>query len=143
MSVSNKILKSAFCLTAALVAANTALAQTAPAAPAAGARQEAATPESTFNRWDKDKNKNLSLDEFKAGWQEVQATNMLRKLHGNFVAMDTNKSGGLEATEFSNLGLVKNTKPAPQFATYDVDKNQKIEFKEYVAMIKAIGQAKR
>lgn len=140
MIVRNKILKSTFCLTVALAAANTALAQTAPAA---GARQQAATPESIFTRWDKDKNKGLSLEEFKAGWQEVQATNVLRKLHGNFVAMDTNKSGGLEAAEFSNLGLVKNAKPAPQFATYDTDKNQKIEFKEYVAMVKALGQAKR
>jgi Ca2+-binding EF-hand superfamily protein len=134
-------------LLAAVLASASAAAQTQmPAATPAKAAPVAAQagPEATFNRWDKDKNKALSLDEFKVGWQEVQAAMVLRKLHETFVAMDANKSGSLEATEYSNLELVKKSgKSAPQMATFDTDKNQSLSFKEYVAMIQAILSSKR
>lgn len=141
MIANKKLIGSALCLATTLFAANIATAQSANANPAAGAK--AATPEAIFDRWDKDKNKSLSLDEFRAGWQEVQMGALVRKLHGNFVSMDTNKSGSLEANEFANLELVKKSKTPVQFASFDTDKNQKIDFKEYVGMIKAMAPAKR
>ena len=133
----------ALCLTVAMIAASAVQAQaTSNAAPAAA--QQAATPDSIFSRWDTDKNKVLSLEEFKAGWQEVQTNNALRKLHANFVTMDLNKNGTLEPLEYSNLELVKRAgKSAPPMSTYDTDKNQKLDFKEYVGMINAMVAKKK
>jgi hypothetical protein len=133
-------------LAAALVLSGAAHAQAQPAAPAkaAPAQAQQTGPEATFNRWDKDRNKALSLDEFKAGWQEVQTAMVLRKLHENFVAMDANKSGSLEAAEYANLELVKRAgKSAPQMAAFDADKNQGLNFQEYVASVQSMAGGKR
>jgi Ca2+-binding EF-hand superfamily protein len=140
-----KMAGTAMCLTAAMVAASVAQAQSSPNAQQAGAQgQQAATPDSIFNRWDKDKNKVLSLEEFKGGWQEIQTNNALRKLHTNFVAMDLNKNGTLEPLEYSNLELIKKAgKSAPPMSNFDTDKNQKLDFKEYVGMINTMVAKKQ
>ena len=140
MSNSNKLA----CLTAvlALAVAGAAAAQTA-AKPAAGTKPHVATPDEQFALWDKDKNKSLSLEEFKAGLQMAQAQATVRKLHGNFNAMDKNKSGALEADEYANLELVKKAgSKAPMMSFYDTDKNGKLDFKEYLAMIEAMVKNK-
>jgi len=134
----NKLVAAA--LVAAIAAAGTgvAMAQAAakPAAPAAQAGQAKATPETVFNAWDKDKNKSLSVDEFRAGWTEIQMRQTVAKLHQNFVQMDANKSGALEQAEFANLELVKKAgAKAPMLSAFDTDKNGKLEFKEYVELI--------
>jgi len=110
------------------------------AAPAnAQAQQERATPETVFNSWDKDKNKSLSLEEFKAGWTEIQMRQAVAKLHQNFVQMDANKSGALEQNEFANLEVIKKAgAKAPMLSAFDADKNGKLEFKEYVEMISSM-----
>jgi len=139
MSVSKKIAGAALGLSAVFAVANVAQAQ----APAAGAAQQA-SPDATFTRWDKDKNKALSLEEFKAGWQEAQTTAALRKLRGNFNAMDTNKSGGLEASEYAKLELIKKAgSAAPMMSAFDADKSQALDFKEYVALINSMVANKR
>jgi Ca2+-binding EF-hand superfamily protein len=133
-------------LAAGLVAATltgTAFAQAAKpaatkpaAAPANAQVGERATPEMVFNAWDKDKNKSLSLDEFKAGWTEIQQRQVIAKLHQNFVAMDANKSGTLEQDEFAKLEIIKKAgAKAPMMSAFDADKNGKMDFKEYVEMI--------
>ena len=135
----NKLVAAA--LVAAIAAAGTgaAMAQAAkPAAPAnaQAAQQARATPESVFNAWDKDKNKALSVEEFRAGWTDIQMRQTVGKLHANFVAMDTNKSGALEQNEFANLELIKKAgAKAPMMSAFDADKNGKLEFKEYVELI--------
>ena len=129
----------------ALAFAGAAVAQSAtPAKPgAAGNKPHVATPDEQFALWDKDKNKSLSLEEFKAGLQMAQAQQAVRKLRGNFVAMDKNKSGALEADEYANLELVKKAgSKAPMMSFYDTDKNGKLDFKEYLAMIEAMVKNK-
>ena len=122
----------------ALAFAGTASAQAAGAKPGATPQQQA-SPEDVFNRWDKDKNKSLSLDEFRAGFGEVAMANAVRKLHQNFTAMDKNKSGALEQDEFANLELIKKAgSKAPMMSAYDADKNGKLEFKEYVSLIETM-----
>jgi Ca2+-binding EF-hand superfamily protein len=124
----------------ALAFAGAAAAQTAaPAkAPAAG-KPHVATPDETFALWDKDKNKSLSLDEFKAGFQMAQRQQTVLKLHGNFTAMDKNKNGSLESDEYANLELIKKAgAKAPAMSTFDGDKNGKLDFKEYLGMIEAM-----
>jgi Ca2+-binding EF-hand superfamily protein len=129
----------------ALACAGAAAAQGGtPAKPAAAANKpRAATPDETFALWDKDKNKSLTLEEFKAGFQMVQTQQAVRKLHANFAAMDKNKSGSLEADEYANLELVKKAgSKAPMMSFYDGDKNGKLDFKEYLAMIEAMVKKK-
>ena len=150
MSSTWKSTGSALALMAALAATNAAQAQTKPATsaakPAASAKQQpqqAATPEAIFARWDKDKNNVLSMTEFKAGWQEVQANMVLRQLHDNFVAMDTNKSGFIEASEYANLELVKKAGASAQpMSTFDLNKDQRLDFNEYVAMVRSMLKPK-
>jgi hypothetical protein len=149
MSSTWKSTGSALALVAALAAMNAAQAQTKPATsaakPSATAKQQsqAATPEAIFARWDKDKNNVLSMTEFKAGWQEVQANMILRQLHDNFVAMDVNKSGAIEAAEYANLELVKKAgASAPPMSTYDLNKDLRLDFNEYVAMVKSMLKPK-
>ena len=127
----------------ALAVAGAAAAQSAKPAAAAANKPHVATPDEQFALWDKDKNKSLSLDEFKAGLQMAQAQQTVRKLRGNFVAMDKNKSGALEADEYANLELVKKAgSKAPMMSFYDTDKNGKLDFKEYLAMIEAMVKNK-
>ena len=138
MRFGKTLIATALCVSLVGVAA----AQTAAGTKTAGSSAPA-SPEQIFAHWDKDKNSSLSLEEFKAGWQEIQMGQLVRKLHGNFVAMDSNKSGALEANEFANLEIVKKSKTPVQMATFDADKNQKLDFKEYVGMLKALSPTKR
>jgi Ca2+-binding EF-hand superfamily protein len=143
MMIRNKLAAAA--LVASMAAAGLAVAQ-APAANAP-AKKAAPTPESTFNSWDKDKNKTLSMEEFRAGWtqmqQQMQARQVVAKLHQNFVAMDKNKSGALEQDEFANLELIKKAgAKAPMMTAFDADKNGKLEFKEYVSLVETMMRNK-
>jgi Ca2+-binding EF-hand superfamily protein len=134
----NKLLAAGIAAAVAATLTGAAFAQAAKpaAAPAGKAAPQAATPEMVFNAWDKDKNKSLSVEEFKAGWTEIQMRQVVAKLHANFVQMDTNKSGALEQNEFANLELIKKAgAKAPMMSAYDADKNGKMEFKEYVEMV--------
>lgn len=129
-------------LLAALLPANPARAQSAAAAtpprPSPSA-QDTPGADAVFTRWDTDKNKLLSAQEFRAGWEEMQFSMILRKLHANFVTMDTDKSGALEAAEYANLELVRKAGPnAPTMAFYDKDKNGRLDFREYSLMVTAI-----
>ena len=126
----------------ALAFAGASVAQQAAPAGKPG-QPRAATPDETFALWDKDKNKSLSLDEFKAGFQMVQAQGAVRKLHQNFTAMDKNKSGSLEQDEYARLELVKKAgAKAPALSTFDADKNGRLEFKEYLSLIETMVRAK-
>jgi Ca2+-binding EF-hand superfamily protein len=96
-----------------------------------------------FNAGDKDKNKSLSAEEFKAAWTEIQMRQVIAKLHQQFVQMDANKSGALEQNEFANLELIKKAgAKAPMMSAFDSDKNGKMEFKEYVEMVSTMMKNK-
>jgi Ca2+-binding EF-hand superfamily protein len=140
MSHRNTLFAAGLVAAAAASLTGTAFAQAA-AKPAAAnaAQQERATPETVFNAWDKDKNKSLSMEEFKAGWTEIQMRQAVAKLHQNFVQMDVNKSGALEQDEFAKLEVIKKAgAKAPMMSAFDTDKNGKMEFKEYVEMISSM-----
>jgi len=138
MTNRNKLVAAILAAAIAATGTGAAMAQAAaakPAAPAQGAAK-AATPETVFNAWDKDKNKALSIEEFRAGWTEIQMRQTVAKLHANFVQMDTNKSGALEQNQFPSLELIKKAgAKAPLLSAFDTDKNGKLEFKEYVELI--------
>jgi Ca2+-binding EF-hand superfamily protein len=124
----------------ALFVANAAQAQSTTATPAKAAQAATAPPadeaDALFTRWDTDHNGALSPAEFRAGWHQLQATAQLRRLHEQFVAMDSDKNGCLNATEYAHLELIKNAgASAPPMATFDTEKNQCLDFKEYVSMV--------
>jgi len=125
------------------VACLLAIAATAHAqapAPAARAGTEAST---TFKRWDKNSDNTLSAAEFAAGWQEIQAANTLRNLHDNFVAKDADRNGSLGPAEYLKLDLVQKTgASAPAMATFDTNKDQGLDFKEYVSLVGALIKPK-
>ncbi len=121
-------------LTCVCVTATTVQAQ-GPAA-AAPTTQTSAEATTTFVRWDTDHDKSLSSEEFSAGWREIQAANTLRNLHDNFLAKDTDKNGSLGPSEYLRLDLVQKAgTSAPPMATFDSDKNQGLDFKEYVGLV--------
>ena len=142
----NKLAAAALVAAIAATGTGAAMAQAAAAKPAAPANAQAAqraTPETVFNAWDKDKNKTLSIEEFRAGWADIQMRQTVGKLHANFVAMDANKSGALEQNEFANLELIKKAgSKAPMLSAFDTDKNGKLEFKEYVELISSLMKNK-
>lgn len=121
-------------------AAPVALAQTTPAAkPATGSApgvRRAGSAEEVFALWDKDKNKSISLDEFKAGWNNVMAANAITRLQAQFRSHDTDKSGFLEGGEYAALPLIKQAgASAPMMSAYDGNKDGKLDFKEYTGLV--------
>ena len=113
-----------------------------PAAPASSqpaADQAQAPPraEAIFGALDANKDKALSLQEFQAGYASVQRAIALEvRLREQFQTVDANRSGAIEAGEYTNLALVKRAgKAAPELATFDANKNQKLEFAEYVTVV--------
>lgn len=130
----------AACVIAALLVATAAQAQaTTPAkTPATQATPAAPVDEADtlFARWDTDHNGVLSPEEFRVGWHQLQATAELHRLHEQFTAMDADKNGCLNAAEYARLELIRNAgKSAPPMAMFDTEKNQCLDFKEYVNVV--------
>lgn len=94
-----------------------------------------------FNGLDKDKNKQLSFEEFKAMIiAERRQSMMLQQLSGIFNSVDANKNGTLESLEFSNLPGMKQVKePKPKFSEFDVNKDQKLTFREYLGFVEKMS----
>ena len=94
-----------------------------------------------FNGLDKDKNKQLSFEEFKAGViAERRQSMILQQLSGIFNSVDANKNGTLEALEFSNLPGMKQAKePKPKLSEFDVNKDQKLTFREYLGFVEKMS----
>lgn len=126
-------------LTLALaVLAGGALAQTPAAKPAAAtAAKPGENAEAMFKSIDSNGDKMISLNEFKSGLEaQRQRSQALQRLQAQFKQMDKNKSGGLESAEFNELPLVKSgVKPVPTFAETDGNRDQKVDFREYVGAV--------
>ena len=127
----------AVCVIAALLVTTVAQAQST--TPVKTPATQATPPDEAnaiFARWDTDHNGVLSPQEFRAGWHQLQATAELHRLHEQFVAMDTDKNGCLDASEYAHLELIRNAgKSAPPMAMFDTEKNQCLDFKEYVNVV--------
>ncbi len=116
------------------VVAGSALAQTPAAKPAANPGENA---EALFKRIDSNGDKMISLGEFKSSLEaQRQRSQALQRLQGQFKQMDKNKSGSLESVEFSELPMIKSgVKPVPTFTETDTNRDQKVDFREYVGAI--------
>lgn len=121
-----------------LVAALPLQAQNKPATPAATRQDPAAT---MFKAWDKNADGQLSLVEFRAGWEQAQAELRVQQaLRRQFAALDANHDGAIDASEYGNLLLIKQAgKAAPPLARFDANGNGKLEFVEYVKLVEALA----
>ena len=119
-------------------AAQSAAAKPAPATQARPAQDQAAD---AFKAWDKDGNGNLSLVEFRTGWQQVQrVAETQARLRHQFATVDANDNGAIDPAEYGSLLLVKNAgKNAPQMSVFDGNKDGKLAFGEYVKLVQTLA----
>lgn len=125
-----------------LVPAQALRAQAKPAAPAAKPAAPAADPSANmFKAWDKNNDGQLSLVEFRSGWEQAQAIARAQlALRRQFATIDGNHDGAIEASEYGNLLLIKNAgKAAPPLARFDANANGKLEFAEYIKLVEAMA----
>jgi Ca2+-binding EF-hand superfamily protein len=90
-----------------------------------------------FAALDKDKNRQISFEEFKAGVvAERKQMLIIEQLRNKFKAADKNGNSTLDAAEFGQLpGLQSLPAPKPAFADYDMNKDKKMDFREYVNFV--------
>ena len=119
-------------------AAQSAAAKPAPATQARPAQDQAAD---AFKAWDKDASGNLSLVEFRTGWQQVQrAAELQARLRHQFGTVDANKNDAIDPAEYGNLKLVQNAgAKAPQMSVFDANRDGKLGFGEYVKLVQALA----
>ncbi len=134
------------CLLAIVIAlsAPAAWAQSgkSPAANAPPQARPAADPAAdAFRAWDKDRDGNLSLVEFRAGWQQVQrVAETQARLRQQFATVDVNKNNAIDPGEYGSLLLVKQAgKSAPQMSVFDGNRDGKLEFTEYLRLVQALA----
>lgn len=104
-------------------------------------QQQAGGPDAVFAAWDKDGNGALSKDEFRNGWAGTRNALAVQRLKAEFQRHDANKDGKLQANEYANLALVQRAgKSAPMMSAFDKDKDQGLDFAEYVDFVKTAAQ---
>jgi hypothetical protein len=109
---------------------------------AAPQAQAAADPAAAmFKAWDKNSDGQLSLVEFRSGWQQAQAVAKTQAALGRqFATLDANHDRAIDAGEYGNLLLVKNAgKAAPPLARFDGNGNGRLEFAEYVKLVETLA----
>lgn len=94
-----------------------------------------------FKVWDRNADGQLSLVEFRAGWQQTQAATRLQAtLRRQFAALDANHDKAIDQGEYGNLLLIKQAgKTAPPLARFDGSGNGKLEFAEYVKLVETLA----
>jgi len=137
-------MKTSIVLIAAL-AAPVAFAQQpakAPAAAPAQATQGPAGPDAMFAAWDTNHDGSISKDEFRAGYAAARDTMAVQRLHVEFLRRDENHDGTLQADEYAKMMVVQRAgKNAPPMSAFDKDKNQSLDFPEYLEALKTLAQS--
>ena len=136
-------MKTSIVLIAAL-AAPVAFAQQpakAPAAAPAQAAQGPAGPDAMFAAWDTNHDGAISKDEFRAGYAAARDTMAVQRLHVEFQRRDENHDGKLQANEYAQMMVVQRAgKGAPPMSAFDADKNQSLDFQEYLEALKTLAK---
>lgn len=93
-----------------------------------------------FAAMDANHDGNLSQEEFRQGHACLrQAIALEVRLREQFQAIDADRSGALDAGEYADLALVKQAgRNAPGLSAFDANKNQTLEFEEYLAAVRAL-----
>ena len=115
-------------------------AQTAPAArPAAAPQQD--RDQAMFKAWDRDHDNKLSLEEFRGGMQRArQAARATAALRRQFDKVDANNNGGIDASEYGTLELIKKAgRSAPPMSRFDANRDGRLGFGEYLKLVEALA----
>lgn len=120
-------------------------AQTAPATAPTVAEQVPARVAAIFAAWDVNKDKVLSQQEFVAGWRSLQrAAAEEAVLQRQFNLVDADRSGAIDGKEYRNLLLIKRAgKAAPLLSSFDANSNQRLEFPEYLDLVRRMSTTPR
>lgn len=96
----------------------------------------------TFKLWDADHDGSLSQQEFRNGWRGMRRAVKVRgSLQKQFNSVDTNNNKAIDAAEYGHLVLVQKAgKSAPPLSAYDANKNQRLEFSEYVDLVRRMSE---
>ena len=125
-----------------LVHAQAAKPAAQPAKPAAQQPQpQQADPDAAFDVWDKNKDNQISREEFRDGWAMARNDLIVQRLAAEFQRQDANKNSKIEASEYGNLMLVKRLGgSAPPLATFDKNKDAGLDFNEYLEFVKTAAR---
>jgi hypothetical protein len=94
----------------------------------------------TFDAWDTNHDKTLSLEEFRAGARGTEAALAMRRLQMQFKAVDKNHDGFIDAEEYKALLLVQRAgAAAPALSAFDANKDQKLDFVEYTSLVRSLA----
>jgi hypothetical protein len=114
-------------------------------ATAASAAPTAAPAPSTaiFAALDANHDGAVSAQEFAAGYPGLQRAVALGiRLREQFGTVDTNHSGAIEDGEYAGLVLVRQAgASAPLLATFDANADHRLDFAEYVALVRKLAAA--
>jgi hypothetical protein len=100
----------------------------------------AATAPSLFDMLDTDKDHVLSRKEFQSGYAGLQRLIAVQlRLREQFGALDANRNGAIDASEYPNLELIRSRgTAAPSLVAFDVDHDQKLGFSEYATLVRRL-----
>ena len=128
------------CLATAAGMAWAQAAAPAPSPQASPLRAEPSPPQvdATFAAWDRDHNGALSLQEFRDGSRGMRRKAGVRdRLHQQFEAVDADGNDAIDAAEYGKLLLVERAgNGAPPLSMFDTDKDQRLQFPEYLALVR-------
>jgi Ca2+-binding EF-hand superfamily protein len=112
---------------------------------AAGAASAPATPnaDAVFAALDTDHDQALSRQEFAAGYARVQqAIAIEARLRRQFAIVDADHDAALDAGEYAKLALdARLGGSAPTLASFDGNRDGKLAFAEYRAVVRRLGAA--
>jgi len=100
--------------------------------------------DATFRLWDKDRNGALSLQEFRTGWATLRREGArASRQRAQFDKVDASNNGAIDASEYPNLLLVKRVgASAPPLATFDANRNGRLEFVEYQDLVRRLSPSR-
>jgi hypothetical protein len=99
---------------------------------------------SLFDDLDTNKDLVLSRQEFQAGYVGLQRVIAMQvRLREHFGALDANRSGAIDASEYANVELIKSQgKAAPALSIFDANHDQQLDFAEYTALVRKLATTK-
>lgn len=122
-----------------LLCAGAATAARASEPAALAATAQTATP--LFDMLDANKDHVLSRQEFQSGYAGLQRLIAAQvRLREQFGALDANRNGAIDASEYASLELIKGRgTAAPSLIAFDVDHDQKLSFSEYATLVRRLA----
>ena len=104
-------------------------------------RTGAARADAAFAAMDANRDGALSRDEFRQGWMQLRRMGAAQAgLRSHFQQVDANRDQAIDASEYGNLKLVRDRGPsAPPLSRFDTNKNQRLEFGEYLGLVRELG----